>query len=179
MFQVSECNIPPYQHWWQMRDLALAVKLTPQPRPFEGANTNNGKAWPEDMPNIWISDPRQPLPQAVELDFGKKVSFNTVLVSFDTDLDATEAKRRPFWRAPQCARDWRLYARVGGAWQMVYEETGNFQRRRVARFGHLTADALKLEILATNATEPLPSPSREPRLHGYVARVYEIRVYDE
>jgi uncharacterized protein YbjT (DUF2867 family) len=45
--------------------LALATRLSPRPHPYGAAGVNNGAAWPEDLPNLRISDPAQPLPQAV------------------------------------------------------------------------------------------------------------------
>lgn len=166
-FGPDEIDLPPYRHWRQTRRIALAARVTPQPEPFAASSVNNGRAWPEAMPNLWISDPGQPLPQSVELDLGRAVAFNTVLVSFDTNLDLTTGARTEFWRAPECVRDWRLQARVDGRWREVYAETDNYQRRRTARFPSVTASALRLDALATNGTG------------GEGARVYEIRVYRE
>lgn len=163
--QPHEVDIPAYAHWRQHRGIALATRLTPRPHPFGTAAVNNGAAWPEDLPNLWISDPAQPLPQAVTLEFGRVVSFDSVHVSFDTQLDLTTGKRTEFWRAAECVRDWRLEALSGGAWRQIYEESGNYKRKRIARFDPLSASALRLEALATNGDRS--------------ARVYEIRVYDE
>lgn len=164
-FAPEEVEIPPYEHWRQSGRMALATRVSPRPRPFAAAAVNNGLAWPEDLPNIWISDPGQPLPQAVELAFDAARTFNTALVSFDTNLTLTTGQRPELWRAPECARDWRLHARTAGRWHPIYEERGNYQRRRTARFAPVTATALRLEVLATNG-----DPS---------ARVFEIRVYNE
>lgn len=164
-FGPDEIDIPPYQHWRQVRHFSLATRLTPQPRPFEATSANNGWAWPGAMPNLWISDPAQPLPQFLELDFGQAVSFNQVLVSFDTNLDLTTAHRTEFWRAPECVRDWRLHIKTDRGWQIVYEENDNYQRRRTVRLERVKTFALRLEVLATNG-----DPS---------ARVYAIRIYDE
>ncbi|MBE3558185.1 MAG: hypothetical protein IMW89_03050, partial [Ktedonobacteraceae bacterium] len=169
-FAPEEVEIPAYRHWCQMRHLSLATRLIPQPCPFGAENVNNGCAWPEDLPNIWISDPTQPLPQAVELHFAQPTTCNTVLVSFDTNLDLTTSERTEFWRAPECVRDWRLYALLNEQWQLVFEEQNNYHRRRTARFEPVTTTALKLEVLATNA----PAGAVEES-----ARVYEIRVYNE
>lgn len=166
--QPDQVEIPAYRHWRQTREHALAVRITPQPRPFGATMVNNGCAWPEDLPNLWISDPAKSLPQSVSLAFEKTVLFNTVLVSFDTNLDAHAAHKTEFWRAPQSARHWRLLAQVHGVWQQVYEETNNYHRRCTARFNKVAATALKLEILSTNG-----GPTDQQ------ARVYEIRVYNE
>lgn len=151
-FAPEEVLIPAYQHWWQMRGISLATRLTPQAYPFGTENVNNGCTWPEDLPNIWIADPAQPLPQAVELRFPQPTTCNTVLVSFDTNLDLTTGERPGFWRTPECVRDWCLYAQMDEQWQRIFEEQENYQRRRTVRFEPVLAAALKLEILVMNAT---------------------------
>jgi hypothetical protein len=158
-------DIPTYAHWRQHRGVALATRLSPRPHPYGAAGVNNGAAWPEDLPNLWIADPAQPLPQSVAVDFGRDVAFDTVHVSFDTQLDLTTGKRTEFWKAPECVRDWRLHALTGDGWCQVFEELGNYRRKRVARFGAVTASALRLEVTATNGDAS--------------ARVFEIRVYNE
>jgi hypothetical protein len=190
-------NLPPFEKWIQDKSIGYALRLTPTPRPYSGANVNNGVACPEKLPNLWVSDPSQPLPQAVELDFGNRVTFNTALVSFDTNLNLTYTKFGAFWRAPQCARDWRLYAELDGAWQLIYEETGNYQRRRAPRFDAVTTRRLRLEVLAVNSVETLAATGRiikdasHPtdgvraigdvalKTDGESARVFEIRVYHD
>lgn len=161
-FQPSEVEIPAYRHWRQ-RKQALALRLDPAPRPYAAANTVDGCAWVEDLPHLWASDPAQALPQALDLDFGGTAEFDSVEIAFDTNLNRPIQSEVPFYRPPECARDWRLLARSGGEWREVYHESGNFQRRRKARFDPVRADALRLEIMATNGLQE--------------GRVYEIRVY--
>lgn len=166
-------------------------------RPYAAVNVNNDAAWPEALPNLWASDPAQPLPQHVALDFGQPRTFDRVLVSFDTNLNLTYTKFGAFWRAPQCARHWRLYAEVGGAWQQIYEEVNNYQRRRDIRLETVTTPRLKLEMLAVNevpaetTAQHIVKDASHPtdgvrpvgdvafKSEGQSARVYEIRVYHE
>ncbi|NLN28607.1 MAG: hypothetical protein GX161_10330 [Firmicutes bacterium] len=96
------------------------------------------------------------------------MEFNTVVAFFDTSLDRTTRERPGLWRAPECVRDWRLKARVDGKWRTVYEERGNYLRRREVKFATVLADALQLEVLATNAEDG-----------GGPARLFELRVYNE
>jgi len=166
--QPEQVNIPAYRHWRQTLGNSLAVRVTPQSNPFSASGVNNGCAWPEELPNLWVSDPTQALPQSVCLDFGKPVKFNTVSISFDTNLEANSAHKTDFWRAPLCASHWRLWALVHGRWERIFEENGNYQRHRAARFEAVFAAALKLEILETNG-----GPAEKQ------ARVYEIRIYNE
>jgi hypothetical protein len=163
--KVHECEIPPYSHWRQIGRFTLAVKLTPTPRPYGAANVNNGCAWPEGMPNLWISDPAKSLPQVLTLFFAQPVTFNTVLISFDTGLQHTVNDRTPFHRSSECVRHWRLQVRKGDTELIIHEEKDNFLRRRRIQFDPQTADRIQLHILSTNGVE--------------TARVYEIRVYNE
>lgn len=162
-FGIDEITIPPYRHWRQSGRISLATRISPPARPYAAMSVKNGRAWPEDMPNIWISDPGQPLPQSVDLDFGRQRTFDTVHVSFDTSLSLTTGERLALWQAPECVRDWRLHACVDGQWEPIYEEHANYQRRRIAHFDPVTATGLRLEALSTNGDAS--------------ARVYEIRVY--
>ncbi len=194
--QPHETDMPPFAHWVQEKWFAHATRLAPGQRPFGAANITNGVAWPEAMPNLWVSDPAQLLPQWVELRFPEPTAFTAVQVAFDTNLNLILGKAPAFFRTPQCVRDWRLHACVGGQWRAVYEETDNYQRRRVARIAPVTATALRLEVLATNAPEREMAPpqygERDKIYPGFnadaknyyrnddrTARVFEIRVYNE
>ncbi|PAX09072.1 FAD-dependent oxidoreductase [Sphingomonas lenta] len=157
-----EVLIPAYRHWRQLRG-ALAIRTAPEQRPFEGANAVNGFAWPDSMPNIWMSDPGEPLPQHLELAFAQPMVVGCVMLSFDTNLSRPNQSAPPFFRAPEAVRDWRLLARVGGEWVEVHREEGNHQRRRTAVFEPVAADALRVEALATNGVAE--------------ARIFEVRAY--
>lgn len=189
--------LPPFEKWIQDKSIGYALRITPTPRPYAAVNVNNGAAWPEMLPNLWVSDPAQPLPQHVVLDFGQPRTFDRVLVAFDTNLNLTYTKFGAFWRAPQCARHWRLYAEIDGAWQQIYEETDNYQRRRDVQHAPVTTPRLKLEVIAVNevsaeetaqhivkdATHPTdgvrPVGDVAFKTEGRSARIFEIRVYHD
>lgn len=188
----DEIDLPAYERWTQHKWFSLAVQVEPQPRPYAGENVHRGGAWPLDLPHLWVSDPAQALPQCVALDFEQPTRLDTVCLSFDTDLNVIASQLPEFWRAPTCVRDWRLYATVDGVRRLVYEEAGNYQRRRVATFTPVTATSLELEVIATNAQgESPPPPGHEEEVYpheggsprdltatgGDSARVYEIRAY--
>lgn len=126
----------------------------PFPRPhdkmFAPENVNNGFARAvRGWPNAWRPAPDQPLPQWVELDFGREVTFNTVHVSFQTREHRATA--------------FRVEVPQGGAWHSVAEVSGNAQRRRVLCFEPVKTDRLRLVI-----TEAKPEMG-----------VCEIRAYHE
>jgi len=141
----------------------FGVKVSPQSKPFAANNVNHGTHRPDRWTNIWISDPSQALPQHVDLTWKSPQRFNTVLLTFDTNTGRRE--NLPLFRYPDCVKDYDLQARVGGTWRTIAQGRENYMRRCSHRFDAISADALRLNVLATNG-----APS---------ARVYEIRVYDE
>jgi hypothetical protein len=143
--------------------VCFGLKVTPTSRPFAADNVIRGTHRPDKWSNIWISDPSQALPQHVELAWKSPQSFNTVLLTFDTNQGRRE--NAPLFRYPDCVKHYDLQARVNRSWTTIAESRGNYMRRREHRFDRVSADALRLNVLATNGAKS--------------ARVYEIRVYDE
>lgn len=149
---------------WQRMPECYAIRATPgpqfeKPQPaqlppretmFSPANVNNGFARAiRGWPNAWRPDPKQPLPQWVALDFGRRVPFNTVHVSFQTKADR--------------AVDFRLEVPEKDGWRTLAAVQGNAQRRRVIAFERTKATALRLVV---------------EKAAGDMG-VCEIRVYDE
>ncbi len=129
----------------------------------EARFVNNGLIRPDKkVTNMWVSDPEQPLPQWVDLNWEKAVTLNAVYLTFDTDLNER-------WHItpliPQCVRDYEVKARVNGKWRTVAEGVENFQRRRIHRFDAVVTDCLRVTVHATNGDAS--------------ARIYEIRAYNE
>ncbi|MEW2444518.1 FAD-dependent oxidoreductase [Micromonospora marina] len=163
----AEVELPAYELWRQFRKGAHGLRITPQQRPYEPRYAVNGAAWPEDLPNLWASEPIGEDPQWLRLDWDAPVTFASVQVSFDTDLDAGCDKRPGFYRAPQCVRDWRVRALVDGQWTTLHAETGNVQRHRVVRLPEpVTASAVRIDVYAVND---------ESGTFG--ARIFEVRVH--
>jgi len=122
----------------------------PDPAMFAPAHVIDGYARAiRGVPHSWRPDPRQPLPQWVELDFGKTVGFNTVHVSFQSK----ELR----------AENFRIEVATGDDWRPVAELSGNLDRRCV--LGLKPVRAAKLRLVITKAKPGMG--------------VCEIRVYDE
>lgn len=123
----------------------------PKQEMFAPANVVNGFARAiRGWPNSWRPDPRQPLPQWVQLDFGRSVPINCVHVSFQS-----KAMR---------AEDFRVEVPDGRAdWKAVADVTGNQDRRRVIGFAPVNAD--KLRLVVTKAAKDMG--------------ICEIRAYNE
>jgi len=135
------------------------LRASPASRPFEPENVVDGFARPEGWPNLWVSDPAQPLPQSLTLDFGASRTIAAVYLTFDTNLN----RLVEFGPAPECVRDYVLLAEREGEWMELARVSGNHHRRRIHRFEPVQTAKLRLDILAT---------------HGVpTARVYEVRAY--
>jgi FAD dependent oxidoreductase len=161
-YAADEVTIPAYRHWRQLRT-ALAIKISPAQRCFGADTINNGAAWPDALPNVWRSDPTTALPQHIDLTFEKSVSVARVQVSFDTNLARANQSEAPFFRAPECVRDWRILAKTEKGWDEIYRETDNYQRHRVAIFDAVDTTALRIEVMSTNGNAE--------------ARIFEVRAY--
>jgi hypothetical protein len=142
---------------------AFVFRVSPSSRPYGPANVVNGVARPEAWPNIWISDPQQAFPQWLELALPAPARFNTVYLTFDTNLNTFPEFPRSV--APECVKDYTLDCRSGAGWRTLAEIQGNYHRRRIHRFDPVESDRLRLTVNTTNG-----APS---------ARVYEVRIYNE
>ncbi|MGC6455159.1 MAG: FAD-dependent oxidoreductase [Coraliomargaritaceae bacterium] len=126
--------------------------------------------WMDTVPsNMWVSDPKESLPQWLELDFGVEREFNHVYLTFDTDL---ANKRHITWEykksdrmPPECVRDYSIQYYNGKDWITATEVKNNYQRRRIHHFPAVKASKVRVLITQTNGD-----------LSG---RLYEIRVYNE
>ncbi len=126
------------------------AKTPPRETMFVASNVHNGFARAiRGWPNAWRPDPKEPLPQWVELDFGRPVAFDTVHVTFQTKADR--------------AVDFRLEAAERDRWRTLIAVTGNEDRRRVIGFERTSTPKLRLVVEKTAGD----------------MGVCEIRVYDE
>ena len=98
----------------------------------------------------WVSDPSEPLPQWIELDFRETAEINEISLVFDTDLTnpgTCWTVKRP--GVPECVKDYEVEVLSDGAWKTVAHEDGNFMRRRVHRFTPERAEAIRVTVFAT------------------------------
>lgn len=161
---VAPAELPGSVYWRPLREgKSFAMRVTPESRPFAARNVIEGANRPDQWTNLWRSDPGQPLPQSLALRWPRAQIFNRVELMFDTNMN--RRVRLPFYRYPECVKAYRIEARVRGSWVTLLEEKDNYLRRRVHSFDAVTADQLRLTVLATNGVPE--------------ARVYELRVYND
>lgn len=123
----------------------------------------------DDEKNMWASDPKAPMPQWLELDFGKPTTMNAIYITFDTDLND---KRHASWEftpedrmVPESIRDYQMQVLENGKWKVIADVQNNYQRRRIHHFQTLETSKIRIMVSATNG-----DPS---------ARIYEVRAYQE
>jgi len=116
----------------------------------------------ENKESLWSSDPSEPFPQWIELDLGEPSEFNTVHLTFDTDLSTVRPDKS---HHEVCVKSYEVSAFSNGEWIALAEIEDNIQRHRIHKFIRVSANKLRITIRATHG-----APS---------ARVFEIRVYNE
>ena len=143
---------------------ALSFRVEPPQPCYAAANVLSGETRPHRFTNLWRSDPRQPLPQWLQLSWPEPVTFQTVELTFPGHLLREYHAYPPFFRDPQTARDYTIEAWQDGAWRVLHNEKGNYQRhRRHILTDAVTTSRLRVVVHATNG-----DPS---------AAIYEIRAY--
>ncbi len=142
----------------------LAYRISPPQRPFAPAQVRSGVTRPHRATNLWVSDAAQELPQWLELSWDKPQSISEVQLVFPGHLIREYHAYGPFYRDPQCPKDYTITILAQGQWQQVLEVKDNYQRlRRHELAASVVAEKLRVTITATNG-----DPS---------AAIYELRCY--
>jgi len=149
----------------------FCCSFTPTFYPYQAENVVNGYSRATDFPNLWISDPREPLPQSITLEWSHQQAIKEVILIFDTNLDLEDRfygypleKYRYSVPVPECISDYDVLLETERGWETVYRVRGNIHRKNSITFmKERITKALQVRVLATHG-------SRE-------ARIYEIRVY--
>jgi hypothetical protein len=155
--------------WWFAPGMfssweGLALDITPVTRPFEPENVVSGVTRAETWPNLWMSDPQQPLPQWLQLDLPEPRLVGLVQITCDTNTSRIYTHTPPFFRSPECISDCSVAVYENGRWEEAASVSGNYQRRIVLRFTPRRVSSLRISIT---------------RAHGAPeARIFEVRLYD-
>lgn len=144
--------------------LTMSFRVKPPQPCYEPCNVLSGVTRPYDFTNLWRSDPAQPLPQWIEFEWAEPQSITQVELTFPGHLLREYHAYAPFYRDPQCPRDYRILAHDGGKWRELLNVEGNYQRHRRHKLPTpAQTNRLRVSIDATNG-----DPS---------AAIYEVRCY--
>lgn len=144
--------------------VTLAMHVEPPQQSYAAANVLTGVTRPHVGTNLWRSDPAQPLPQWIELAWPSPVLIAEVQLTFAGHLLREYHAYAPFYRDPQCVRDFDLQARnADGSWETIATVRENYQRLCRIGVAPRHTGAIRVVVLATNGDAS--------------AAVYEVRVY--
>jgi hypothetical protein len=144
--------------------VTLALQVDPPQASFGAQNVLSGVTRPHETTNLWRSDPAASLPQWLQLEWDNTQQISEVMLTFAGHLLREYHAYAPFYRDPQCVRDYDIQLSSDGvSWRTVAEVRENYQRHNTARFDPESAAYLRIVILATNG-----DPS---------AAIYEVRAY--
>ncbi|HEY0943852.1 MAG TPA: FAD-dependent oxidoreductase [Opitutaceae bacterium] len=146
--------------------VSLAFRVSPAQPCFAAANVLTGVTRPHRWTNLWRSDPAQPLPQWLQLEWPQSQRIAQVELTFPGHLVREYHAYGPFYRDPQCPRDYTIQAWDGQAWREALTVTGNYQRhRRHPLPQSVSTTKVRIVVTATNG---------DP-----AAAIYEVRCYAE
>jgi ribulose 1,5-bisphosphate synthetase/thiazole synthase len=146
--------------------VTMSFQVDPPQRCFEPQNVLTGVTRPQGFTNLWRSNPGAPLPQWLQLTWKTAQKFDRIELTFPGHLLREYHAYSPFYRDPQCPKDYAIQVSSGDAWITLITIKDNFQRRRIHKLqAAVTATELRILVTATNG-----DPS---------AQIYEIRVYSD
>jgi hypothetical protein len=158
----SAADLPGKTRWRKLtKDRSFCLRVFPQQAPFAAENVLRGSNRPDRWSNIYISDPNRGLPVTLELTLPRRTTFNTVHLTFDTNVNRRITE--PLFRYPECVKRYEVSVATATGWKTVIEEPDNYYRKRVHSFDPVTSNRVRITIHETNGAPD--------------ARVYEVRLY--
>ena len=178
--------------WRQLRG-TYAIRVEPQPYPYGPENVISGVSRPEQGAHVWIADPGESWPHWLELAFPQAVTFDTLQLTLDSNLDRQmdEGAKVLTGPIPELIKEYTVQTWQADGWEILFEEHDNHQRWRRYTFEPVTTQRLRMlceTAQADGPTETKPEFSFGPLLGGahpilvriaHTARVFEVRIYYE
>ncbi|WP_372663163.1 FAD-dependent oxidoreductase [Cohnella sp.] len=144
--------------------LTMSFRIAPGQACYGASNVLSGVTRPYRYPNVWRSDPSQPMPQYLELYWEQAVVIGRIELTFPGHLFRDYRSYPALYRDPQCPKDLKAEAYVEGRWVEIGSLKDNYQRKRtVIAVRPIHTVRLRITVLATNG-----DPS---------AAIYEVRCY--
>ncbi|WP_319268488.1 FAD-dependent oxidoreductase [uncultured Draconibacterium sp.] len=159
MYQIGENKMRRYYN-----GSTLSFKVSPGQDCYKPENVTSGVTRPHKYTNVWISDSNLPLDQWLKLSWDEPQKVSQVELTFPGHLLREYHAYAPFYRDPQCPKDYVVKGLENGEWITLANVEDNYQRQnklKLLRTYDLTE--LKVVVKSTNGEES--------------AQVYEIRIY--
>lgn len=142
----------------------LSFRVEPPQDCYRPENVLTGVTRPAGTTNLWRSDPNEPLPQWIQLEWDEPTIIHQIQLTFEGALLREYHAAPPFYRDPQILADYELQAWNGTSWDSVVTVRGNSQPRVVHEFSaNVTTRKLRLLAQSSNGDSS--------------AGVFEIRCY--
>ncbi|WP_275295420.1 FAD-dependent oxidoreductase [Amycolatopsis sp. La24] len=143
----------------------MSFRISPEQSVYGPGQSLTGVTRPHRQTNLWRSDPREPLPQWLDLAWDTAVELRQVQLTFAGHVLREYHAYPPFYRDPQCVRDYTLSVQAAdGDWVELVRVKDNYTTRVVHELDEaVSTDRLRLTVTATNG---------DP-----AAALYEIRCY--
>lgn len=145
----------PQSNAWsamELRRRSPIFEVEPATDAYRPDQAIGGPARPFGGPRLWASEARR-ADEHLELQWSRPQAIGSVELVFnddpDEDLVNLHHHRTAFRAMPELVRDYRVEARIDGAWTTVAEVAGNRGRRRVHPMA-VETDALRIVVTATN-----------------------------
>ncbi len=159
MYQIGEDKMRRYHN-----GSTFSFKVSPGQDCYKPGNVISGVTRPHKYTNLWISDSSQPLEQWLKLSWDTPQKVSQVELTFPGHLLREYHAYGPFYRDPQCPKDYFLEGCENGEWKILAAVSGNYQRQNKLKLDRIyMLTELKVVVKSTNGDES--------------AQIYEIRVY--
>lgn len=159
MYQIGENKMRRYYN-----GNTLSFKVAPAQDCFHAKNVISGVTRPHEYTNVWMSDRNFPLDQWVNLSWDAQQDIEQVELTFPGHLLREYHAYAPFYRDPQCPKDYEIWVLENENWIKVVNVENNYQRQR-KHFLDKTYSAKEIKIV-------VKSTNGDTR-----ACIYEVRVY--
>lgn len=147
--------------YWRWLHGTFVVALDPVSRPYSPEQVRSGVTRPEMEANLWISDPHEPLPQSLTVQFDAPQDVSRVELTFDSQLSGW------IWegRFPMVPKDYRIefLDPSGNVTRDTIVVSDSHQRRRSHDMSPVTCSGFRIAVLASNGASS--------------ARIVEVRAY--
>jgi hypothetical protein len=129
----------------------MSFRIDPPQACYEANNVLSGVTRPYRTPNLWRSDPSEPLPQWLELTWAQPVEIRRIELTFPDHLLRDYRSYPAHYRDPQCPKDITAEVYMNGDWMEIGSLLGNYQRRRVIILEQpIQTERLRITVHTTN-----------------------------